>query len=811
MNTPKSDRSGRAEGTPEYDWSGRVEGTPECDWSGRVEDVDLLCGRVRYAGDLDGSEPDGGGAWWVGFVRSPVASAEIAAIDTAAAEALDGVIGVYTATDVTVGAPPAVDGVTPAAISPPALAEDRVAYVGQAVAAVVAESEAVAADAGALVEVTYRSRLPVADLLAASAPDAPLVHPAHSTNTVLREVMGPSDTPPQGPAGPSETPPQGPAGPSDTHPQGPAGPSETAIVVSVAQHIARVACAPLEGVAALVVPEGERLTVWLNTQMPSATHDGLVAALGLPDDHVRVVVPPIGGGFGGKCSGENGLVAVVARLALRLGRPLRLSQTRAENLLSMQARDQDQRISLKATVDGRVTTMDAEVNANVGGYAGLGAFEPLQTQRLIPGPYRVDQVAVTAAATITTTAPTGPYRGPGRAEAIALLERAMDTLARTLDLDPADVRRRNLLRPEDFPRTLPSGLVMDEADHLGALERALTEVGYRQFRAHQADRRAAGDHRLVGIGLCCWADFTGRHEPCQPATVRVRADGRIEIDAGVAPLGQGMGTPLGELVARELGIPRSLVASATPDTGRHRQAPGSFGSRSASLAGSSAAEAATRIREELQQRAAERLEAAPHDIEIRANGTLGVRGTPHPFVALAELAGTEATAAFDQAQPTFPGGTHVAVVEVDIETGGVELMRHLAVTDCGRVLSPVQAAGQVHGGAVQGIAAALFEEMSYDADANPLTTTLADYLMPAACELPAIETVFLETPTDRNPLGAKGVAESGTIGAAPAVQGAVIDALAHLGVTHIDMPCTPERVWLAVRTAMAGRQGHRTR
>lgn len=738
-------------------------------WEGRVEDFDLLTGQTRFGGDL-GAE----GALWVGFVRSPVARATIAGIDKSAAEALDGVVGVFTAVDFDLITQPSVEGVTPVEISRPPLAKGSVAYVGEAVAAVVAASEAIAADAGELVEVDYGPLPPVPNLASATGENAPLVHPQHGSNTVL------------------------------SVPHGDPAVVRTAldhadVTVTVSQHYPRVACSPIEGIAGLAVPEGDRVVIHLNSQMPALTHEELANTLALADDQISVVVPPIGGGFGGKCWGENGLFAVAAQLALRLNRPLRFVQTRPENLLSMQARDQDQRITLAADHKGSVTALEVDVSADVGGYAGMGAFEPLQTQRLIPGPYRIDHVAVTASAVMTNTVPTGPYRGPGRAEAIGLLERAMDELARALELDPAEVRHRNLLRPQDFPRQTPGDLVMDEADHLGALEQALELAGYQQLRADQAARRTSGDTRLLGIGISCWADFTGRHEPCQPASARVADDGRIEIDAGVAPIGQGMQTVITRLAADTLGLDPALISAPTPDTGRFRSALGSFGSRSASLASSSAVEVTTSLRDKLAELAAERLEAAVADVELRPNATLGVRGIPTQGIPLADLAGTEVTAAFDQGQPTFPGGTHVAVVEVDIETGEVDLIRHVAVTDCGRLLNEVQASGQVQGGAVQGIGVALFEEMRYDADANPLTTSLADYLVPAASDVPEVETRFIETPTDRNPLGVKGVAESGAIAAPPAVQNAIIDALSHLGVTHIDMPCTPERVWHALR------------
>ena len=738
-------------------------------WEGRIEDFDLLTGRARFGGDLSAE-----GALWLGFVRSPIARATIAGIDTSEAEALDGVVGAFTADDLDLITQAGLEGVSPANISRPPLAEGSVAYVGEAVAAVVAVSEAVVVDACELVAVDYRPLPPVPDQTSATAEDAPLLHPAHGSNTVL-------------------------AVPSGDVVATQAALDASDVTVTVKQHYPRVACSPIEGVAGLVVPDGDRVAVHINAQMPSLTHDELAATLGLDDDQISLIVPPIGGGFGGKCDGENGLFAVAARLALRLNRPLRLAQSRPENLLSMQARDQDQRITLAADQNGVVNALEAEVSADVGGYAGMGAFEPLQTQRLIPGPYRIDQVAVTASAVMTNTVPTGPYRGPGRAEAIGLLERAMDTLARDLDLDPAEVRRRNLLQPADFPREMPSGLVMDLADHLGAMEQALSEIGYQRLREEQAARRATGDQRLLGIGLSCWADFTGRHEPCQPSAARVTDDGRIEIDAGIAPIGQGMQSIITRLTADALGLDPSMIVAATPNTGRFRSALGSFGSRSASLASSSAVQVSERLRKKLKERAADLLEAAVDDIELRPDGTLGVLGTPSAGIPLADLAGTETTAAFDQGQPTFPGGTHVAAVEVDIETGNVDLIRHMAVTDCGQLLNEVQASGQVQGGAVQGIGVALFEEMRYDADANPLTTSLADYLVPAASDVPEVETHFIQTPTDRNSLGAKGVGESGTVAAPAAVQNAIIEALSPLCVTHIDMPCTPERVWQAIK------------
>ena len=425
-------------------------------WEGRVEDFDLLTGRARFGGDLNVES-----ALWLGFVRSPVARATIAGIDTSAAEALEGIVGVFTADDLALITQPSVEGITPTEISRPPLAQGSVAYVGEAVAAIVGVSEATAADACELVEVSYEPLPPHSDPSSATGEDASLLHPRHGSNVVLTVPSG--------------------------NPTAVRSALEQAeVAVTLSQHYPRVACSPIEGIAGLVVPDGDRIAVHMNSQMPALTHDELASTLALSDDQISVVVPPIGGGFGGKCWGENGLFAVAAQLAQRLNRPLRLVQTRPENLLSMQARDQDQSITLAADQYGTVTALTAEVSADVGGYAGMGAFEPLQTQRLLPGPYRIDRVAVTASAVMTNTVPTGPYRGPGRAEAIGLLERAMDNLARALNLDPAEIRRRNLLRPDDFPRQTPGELLMDEANHLGALEQALQEIGYQQLREDQA-------------------------------------------------------------------------------------------------------------------------------------------------------------------------------------------------------------------------------------------------------------------------------------------------------------------------------------
>ena len=703
--------------------------------SPRPEDHDLLTGRARFGGDLRAD-----GDLFAAFVRSTEPHARIEGI-TVPDDLAPGV-RVFTAAELGLRPDTPLPELIPWSAVPQPLATEIVHHVGDPVAVVVAPSEAEAVDATEQVVVAY--------------------HPLPVQRSTLAEI-------------------------TDGHFTGDAS-------VIGRYHYPRVAACPIEPLTGLAEPDGEGgVVIHWSTQMPAGAHDTAASTLGLPDDRVRVVAPWVGGGFGGKTSGTGFEMVVAAKLAMVLDRPIRVVQGRAETLLGMQARDQRQVVELAATADGRVEGVRVTVEADCGGYGGTGVFEPQQTARLLPGPYRIDAVEVTARSMRTNRPPTHPYRGPGRSEAIYAMERSMDLLAHELGIDAAELRRRNLLRSEDFPRSTAGGMLLDEADHLGCLERALEVVGYDDLRT----RQAAGTP--IGVGLCCWVDFTGRYQPCQPAVVGIGPDGRIVVDTGTPPVGTGVQGVVARIVAATLGLPTESIVTPDPDTGRLRPSLGAYGSRSAQLAGSSALDAARRLRE----RIADRLEAAPEDLVFGPDRTVGVAGVPASSRSLVDLAGLVVESAFDQGQPTHPAGTQVAVVELDPETGRITPLRHVAVTDCGTVLDHELAGGQVQGGSVQGIAIGLFEEMVYAADETPLTTTLAEYLVPSAADVPSVECHFIETPTDRNPLGAKGVAESGVIGAAPAVANAVLDALRPYGVAHLDMPLTPEKVWAAIAAAPA--------
>ena len=460
-------------------------------------------------------------------------------------------------------------------------------------------------------------------------------------------------------------------------------------------------------------------------------------------------------------------------------------------------------IELTADRDGRMLGLHVDVIGNVGAYAWTGSVEPPTTARMVAGPYAIEHVHTRARSVLTNTVPTSPYRGPGRAEATLGLEQAVDLLARRLGVDPVELRRRNLLPAADGPTTVAGGLQLDAANFTATLDRAVALADIDRWRDEQAARRAAGDPREIGIGVATWVDVCA--SLCmQGVDLRLDADGRVSLRAGTAPAGQGHATTFRDLVADRLGLGPATIRWVDPDTDEMTGWLGSFGSRTAPVSASAAAEAADVLRLRLVELTARLLEADPADVVVHDGDRLGVRGVPAtalPLAEIARLAGDDRPAVhhvFDQGGGSTPSGCHVAVVEVDTETGRVVVERLVAATDGGTVLDPVGAAGQVEGGALQGVAQALFEEVVYDDDGNPLATNFADYGIPAASELPGITNEFVPTPSLRNPLGVKGIAESGMLGAPAACANAVVDALATRGVEHVQLPCTPEHVWLAV-------------
>jgi len=749
----------------------------------RVEDPKLVRGESTYVGNL--ALP---GALRAAFVRSPFAHARILGIDAGQACASPGVVAVYTAGDLNLPAHHGLLMVNAGTPRPP-LATDRVRFVGEAVAMVVAESEAAAVDAIELVDVDYEE-LPVAvDMEDALAAGAELQFPELGSNLAT-----------------------GARSPEDPDPLG-----DAEVVVRARMVNQRIAVLPMEGNAIAVDPAGDAehdLVVWVSTQMPHGFKAQLIAVLGLGDERVRVIAPDVGGAFGGKAGmlAEHTAVIGAARV---LGRPLMWVETRSENLVSMpHGRAQIAYYELGLTQAGLITGLRARVVADAGAYAGLnGALVTNQTYLMAQGPYKIPKISFDAAAALTNTTAVGAFRGAGRPEATAHLERIMDVAAAELDIDPVQLRRRNLLDPADFPLTTVVGAVYDVGDYDVALREALRLADYDGLRAEQQRRRAVGDPVELGIGVSVYVEITAGGGGSEFASVRVHEDGSATISAGTSAHGQGHATSFGMLAADTLNIPMDKITYVQSDTAVVPRGHGTGGSRSLQMAGPAIQAASGEVLEQARHHAATMLEADVADIELTGTGEFGVRGVPasaltwQQVASSATAAGEELYAGLDTHQDgaTFPFGAHVSVVEVDTDTGWVRPLRHIAVDDCGRILNPLLVQGQQHGGLAQGIAQALYEEIVFDPDGQPLTATLGEYAMPSAADMFTFQTANTETPTPLNPLGAKGIGESATIGSTPAVQNAVVDALRPLGVRHIDLPCSPQRVWRAIRDARAGR------
>jgi aerobic carbon-monoxide dehydrogenase large subunit len=748
----------------------------------RREDPPLVTGAALYCDDL--APP---GALHAVFVRAPLAHGRILAIDPAPAAAMPGVAGVWTAADLDL--PPLPAGGAPAAMARPVLATGTVRFLGEAVAVVVAGTRAQAIDAAEAVDVDYQPLEVVVDPRAALAADAPRLFGEGGNLAKERPWPEPSRA------------------------------LEGAEVVVRGRFVnQRVAAAPLEPNAAVAVPEPERdgVTLYAPCQAPFWVRDTVAEGLGMGPERVRVVVPAVGGAFGARIHTYPEQVAVAA-LAVRLGRPVRYVESRSETMLAMtHGRAQVQEVELAATRDGRITGLRARLLADGGAYPADATPMPSSTRYMASGVYRIARVEVAWACAATNTTPVAAYRGAGRPEATAMVERAVDLLAARLGIDPAELRRRNLIPARAFPYTTATRARYDSGDYQGALDRVLEAAGYESLRAEQAARRERGDVRQLGIGLSAYVEVTGFGS--EYGQVVVEPDGRVTARTGVSPHGQGHETAFAQLVAATLGVGAEQVAVVHSDTFAVPRGDGTMGSRSLQVGGSAVAGAAEKVLSKARTLAAHLLEAPAEDLAVFPGEGLGVAGAPSTALAWAELAaaaadparrppgmdgGLEAAVDFKPERSTFPFGAHLAVCEVDTETGLARLLRHLAVDDAGRLHNRVLAEGQVHGGIAQGVAQALFEEVRYDEDGNCLHGNLASYAMPAAADLPAFETQRMETPTPLNPLGAKGIGESGTVGSTPAVQNAVVDAVSHLGVTHIDMPLTPERVWRAIRAAGA--------
>ena len=572
------------------------------------------------------------------------------------------------------------------------------------------------------------------------------------------------------------------------------------VVVEATYLNQKLAPVPLETNSILVVPDddGEGLCVWVSTQFPWDNQSAVAAALELDPDRVRVIAPAVGGGFGAKGHTYPEHI-VVAAIAHRTGKPVAWQETRSENLLNMtHGRAQVQHVALGAKRDGTITGLRVEVVADAGAYPHVGAWLPNYTRLMCTGTYRIPRVAFSARSMVTNTAPVGAYRGAGRPEATAFLERSIDLLARRLDIDPVEIRRRNLLDSHNTNHVTPSGAVYDSGNYRGALDRVVETSGYEDLRREQSMRRARGDRWLLGIGVSSYIEVTGNGPTQEFASVAIETDGSATVLSGVSSHGQGHQTTYAQIAGAQLGLPVDKIRVIQSDTAVVPRGNGTYGSRSLQLAGSAVDMAAEAVVDKASYLAAERLEANAADMVVYEGIGVGIIGSPATAISWAELAPLAVELDLDQGARTYPSGAHVSVVEVDRETGAVRLIRHITVDDCGNVINPMLAQGQQHGGIAQGVAQALWEEMVYTTDGQPATSTLLDYLAPTAQELPSYETNSMVTPTPLNRLGVKGIGEATTIGSTPAVHNAVLDALAPMGVEHLDMPLSPEKIWRAI-------------
>ncbi|HUJ66982.1 MAG TPA: xanthine dehydrogenase family protein molybdopterin-binding subunit [Acidimicrobiales bacterium] len=775
----------------------------------RREDPALLTGESRFVADLHVP-----GALHAALVRSPVAHARIVSIDLSGALAMPGVVAAFTGADMEsdwAGPLPCAWPVTTDMKAPAHLpmAVGEVCYVGDAVAVVLAQTEYEAHDAADAVVVEY-DPLPVVVDLEDAASDRTLVHADLDTNKSYTWELDPD-------------------------------PDAVERAFSTAAHTVsarfvqqRLLPSPMEPRGVVVVPEpfGGDFTVYSATQIPHILKVMLALTVGVPETKLRVVAPSVGGGFGCKLNvyAEEGLALALAR---RLRRPVRWVEERSEHSQStIQGRGQIQNIEVAADEGGKVTAVRVRLLADMGAYLQLVTPGiPLLGAFLYAGVYDVGAYSLSCTGVFTHKTPTDAYRGAGRPEATYAIERAMDLLAQQVGVDPAEIRRRNFIGADKFPYSSVAGLVYDSGDYRQALDKCLDLAGYTDLRAEQERRRQSGDPRQLGLGISSYFEMCGLAPSrvlaslnytaggWEAATVRVLPTAKVQVVTGTSPHGQGHETSWSMIVADRLGISPEDVEVLHSDTAIAPYGMDTYGSRSLAVGGTAIFMATDRVIDKARRIAAHQLEAAEDDVDF-VGGQFTVRGSPDKAMPLAAVAfeaftahnlpdgmepNLEASSHFDPTNFTFPFGTHLAVVEVDTETGGVRLDRYVSVDDCGNQINPLIVEGQIQGGIVQGAAQALWEEAVYDEDGNLVSATLVDYLVPSAAEVPSFEMASTVTPSPSNPMGVKGIGEAGTIGAAPAVINAVVDALSPYGIDDIAMPASPQRVWRAITEA-----GHRS-
>jgi carbon-monoxide dehydrogenase large subunit len=771
----------------------------------RKEDAHLVTGQTTWTDNIKFP-----GQLYFALLRSPMAHARITHIDVSRAAEAPGVVAAFRGADLAaeLGSLPSAWQVTPDWVAPPhpPLASEEVRYAGDAVAVVVAESREQAVDALEAIDVEYEPLPVVLDMEQAMADGAPLVHSDKGTNVCFRY--------------------------SDTYGDIDAVFRDAPVVVKrrlVQQRLIPSAMEPRSVVVAPVAAAGE-YTVYSATQIPHFLRLFLALVIGVPESKIRVIAPDVGGGFGSKLDiyAEEFIALVLAR---RLGRPMKWTETRSEACLAtIHGRDLLQDIEIAAEADGRIRGLRANLIANMGAYLQLITPSiPLLGRGMYPGIYKMDAYQFGCVGVFTNKTPTDAYRGAGRPEATFAVERIVDELAVELNVDPMELRRRNWIKHDEFPYTTVAEMVYDSGNYEAATEKAMQLFGYDELRREQSERRERNDPMQLGIGISTYTEVCG-FAPSrwlgekgyagggwEAASVRMLPTGKVEASIGTSPHGQGHETTFGQIVADTLGVPFDDVQILHGDTASTPTGLDTYGSRSLAVGGVALYKASQRVLDKARLLAAHLLEASEDDLEF-ADGSFRVKGAPDASKSIGELAfaafsahsipqGFEPTLAASYVEEpeawSFPHGTHLCAVDVDTETGRVTVRKYVAVDDVGTVVNPLVVDGQVHGGVAQGIAQALLEEAVYDADGNLTTGTFVDYMPPSAADLPSFITDRTETPATTNPLGVKGVGETGTIASTPAVVNAVIDALRPLGVTDVQMPCTPERVWRALQ---GGRQ-----
>src|SRR6266511_2892566 len=765
----------------------------------RKEDARLLRGDTRWVDNM--TLP---GMLWLAVVRSPYAHAKIKKVDVSRALEAEGVVAAFSGAELAdewAGSVPCAWPVTGDCRIPMhrPLATDKARYAGDGVAVVVAESRALAKAAAELVDVDYEPLPVVTDVEEALADSAPLVHDEYDGNRAYTWTLQ--------------------AGEIDKLF------SEAAVTVKERYRQQRLipnAIAP-RSVLVQPTPATGDFTMWSATQVPHIARVTLSGTTGIPETKLRVIAPDVGGGFGSKLNvyAEEALCLLLAR---RLGLPVKWTEERSENYVAtIHGRDMIQEIELAATQEGKITAVRTRLTAAMGAYMQLvSPGIPLLGAWLYAGCYDVQGYDFECTGVFTNTTPTDAYRGAGRPEATYAIERAVDALAREVGKDPVELRRQNFIK--EFPATIASGLEIDSGNFHASLDKALELAGYDDLRREQAERRKRGDTKQLGIGFSTYLEMCGLAPSrvlgairygaggWDAATIRFLPTGTVQVLIGTSPHGQSHVTTFSQIVADRLGIGYDEIEILHGDTAVAPLGMDTYGSRSLTVGGIAVYHAAERILEKARRIAAHQLEVDPGALEYE-NGTFSANGKSMTTKELALQAwtahnlpdgmepGLEASYVFDPENFSWPAGTHIAVVEVDTETGAVDLVRYVAVDDVGKVINPMVVDGQVHGGIAQGVAQALFEEAVYDEDGNLVTGSMVSYLVPSAAELPSFELGRTETPSTTNPLGVKGVGETGTIASTPAVINAVVDALSPYGITDLEMPATPERVWRAIEEA----------